>query len=113
MVDAVLGAEDLDGAADVYGIDAVELHGAHGLVGGERQHRQARLVALDDAPRRDHLADVQPGTLLGAQLAERRVGDARHRRQHDRGRDLEVAEPQGARQRGGGHTIHCPRPRWR
>ena len=63
----------------------------------EDQHREGRLVALDQAAAGDHLADIEAGALLAAERAERRVGDARHRRQHDRRVDVERAEPKRAR----------------
>src|SRR3712207_7266735 len=44
-------------------------------------HLQRLLVALDQRPRGDHLADVEPGAEVAAQRAEGRVGDAGHRRE--------------------------------
>ena len=78
-------------AATVAGIDAVELHAARRLVGVGRDHRHRLVVALDERPRRDHLGDVDAGGravggragVLAGEAAERAVGDARHRREHD------------------------------
>jgi hypothetical protein len=41
-------------------------------------------VALDQPAGADHLGDVQPAAVAAAQGAEGRVGDARHRGEHDR-----------------------------
>ena len=103
---AVLGAEDLGRLADVDRVGAVELHRPHGLELVEDQHRPGDRVALDQAAAGDHLADVEPGPLLGAQPAVRRVGDAGHRGQHH-GR-LDAQRTQGQRRRGqDGHAAHC------
>ena len=90
--DAVLRAQDLGGLADVDRVGAVELHRAHRLQLVEDQHVQGVLVPLDHAAAGDHLADVEAGSLLGAQPAVRRVGDPRHRREHHGRRHLQRAE---------------------
>ena len=51
------------------------------------------------AARRDHLGHVQPGAEAGAEAAERRVGDAGHRGQHDGRVDRERADAER-------HAIH-------
>jgi hypothetical protein len=94
---AVLGAEDLCRLADVDRVRAVELHRAHRLELVEDQHPERDRVPLDDAAAGDHLADVEPGTLLGAQPAVRRVGDARHRREHHRGGDMQRPQVEAGR----------------
>ena len=76
--DAVLGAEDLGGLADVDRVGAVELHRADVLGLVEGQHLQRGLVALDDAARGDHLADVEAGA-EAQQLAGHPAMDASDR----------------------------------
>ena len=102
--DAVLRAQDLGGLADVHRVGAVELDRADVLGLVEGQHPQRGLVALDDAARGDHLADVEAGALLAAEPAVRRVGDAGHRREHD-GR-VHAQASRGAARRDGSHD-HC------
>jgi hypothetical protein len=101
VADAVLGAEDLGGLADVAGIGAVELDRPDGLEVVEDQHLHRGLVALDQPARGDHLADVQAGPLLGAEPSVRRVGDARHRREDDG--SVDAQRPEGQRGGQGGH----------
>jgi hypothetical protein len=105
VVDAVVAAQDLDRLADVDRVDAVQLHGPDLLGRVEVQHGQAGAVPLDDAARRHHLADVQARALLAAQPPEGGVRHARHRRQHDRRGDLEVAQTEHGRH---GHPSIVP-----
>ena len=100
---AVVGAEDLDGLADVDRVGAVELDRAHRLELVEDEHLLRGLVTLDQSAAGDHLADVEAGTLLGAEASVGRVGDAGHRGQHDRGLDAQRPQRQG-----GGHGAHAP-----
>ena len=87
VCDAVLLAQDLHGPADVVWVGAVELDGTDGLELVEDQHLARRLVALDEAARGDHLADVESGPLLRAEPAVGRVGDPGHRREDHGGVD--------------------------
>ncbi len=74
-----------DGLADDRRVAAVQLQAARMLVGAERHHPAGLVVAVHDRARHHHLVDVHKvGGEAPAQRAERRVGDARHRRQHDR-----------------------------
>ena len=96
-------------------VDAVELDGEGvRLVGRGAHHLQRLRAALDQRPRGDHLADVEPGPELPAQRAERRVRDAGHRREHDGGVDRERAELQRRQRR---HPLeragHATQSRWR
>ncbi len=102
--DAVLTAQDLGGLADVDRVGAVELHRPDGLELVEDQHLQRRVVALDQAARRDHLAHVEAGALLGAQPPVGRVGDAGHRREHHRRRHVQGTQAQAGVGSGGGHA---------
>ena len=91
-------------------VDPVELQRARVLVRVERDHPERQRVALDEPARRDHLADVEARALLAAQPAEPGVGDARHRRQHDRGVAAVRTDLQrpGRGGRGGGHGSIVP-----
>jgi hypothetical protein len=80
----VLRDDHLDRLADRRWVDAVELEAAGALAGPEGDHPHGLRVPLDQCPGRDHLADVQAGTLLPAELAERHVGDPSHRCKHHR-----------------------------
>ena len=99
VVHAVLRAEDLGRLADVRRVGAVELHRADRLLLVEDQHLPGGGVTLDEAAAGDHLADVEARALLAAQPAVRRVGDAGHRCEHHRGRDLQRPQSQGRRGR--------------
>lgn len=83
MVDIVLADEDAGRAGHRVGVDSVQLDRAGGLPWVELQHVPGLLVSDDQAPGGDHLADVQAGALLAAELAIGGVGHARHRREHD------------------------------
>ena len=93
-------------ASHRHGVDAVELKRPRVLVGVEGDHLERQRVALDEPAGGDHLADVEAFALLAAQPSEAGVGDARHRRQHDRrgGR----VRPDGERARDGGSTHAAP-----
>jgi hypothetical protein len=95
VVGEVLVHDHLRGLADVLGIDAVELHRPGVLPLVERDHVHGHGVTLDQRPRRDHLAHVQPGPVPTAQLPERHVGDAGHGGQHDGRVDGERADLEG------------------
>ncbi|MPM15579.1 hypothetical protein SDC9_61950 [bioreactor metagenome] len=103
MVHPELGTEDLRRGSHHRRVDAVELHRPDLLGGRERQHLQRLAVALDQAAGGDHLADVQAGALLGAQLPEGGIGHPGHRCEHDRGVDDHRVRPGRSRkgQRGG------------
>ena len=90
VADAVLGAQDLDRLADVDRVDAVQLHRPHRSFSAKVSI--CRLVRSPSTSPRDVIIShtYRPGTLLGAQLPERDVRDAGHRREHDRHGDLEV-----------------------
>ena len=87
--DRVLGDQDPGRLGHDHRVHAVELDRADPLAGVELQHGQGLGVPLDQPARGDHLADVEPGALLPAELPVRRVGDPGHRRQHHRGRHLD------------------------
>ena len=93
------------------GVDAVELHGAGGLPRVELQHGPRLGVPHHQAARGDHLAHVEAGPLLPAQLAVGRIRHARHRRQHHWKVDddgVAAARRVQAQRQGGGHAA----PRW-
>ena len=96
VVGAIFGDEHRDRLGDRLRVDAVELDGAQrlGLVVRDEAHRLGR--ALDERARRDHLADVEARTELAAEQTERRVRDAGHGREHDRGVELEAADRERA-----------------
>ena len=104
VVDPALADQDAHRLADVARVDAVELQAADLLLRVEAREQQRLAVALDERARRDHLAHVEPGAVAPAERPERRVRDARHRRQHDRRPDLERSDPQ---------RDELPRPRRR
>ena len=91
-------------------VGAVELDRARVLLGVVLDEPHRLGVALDEGPRRDHLADVERRVAapalrreLAAQPAERPVGDPRHRREDDRRPDGVPADPQrGGEGRGAG-----------
>ena len=97
VVDADLVDEEAHGLAERAGVGAVELHRSGGLGAVEAQHRQRALVALDQRPGRDHLRDVEAGAEARAEPAERRVGDAGHRREHDGRVDRERSDAAASR----------------
>ena len=76
-----LGAEDLDRERV--------------LVGGDPQIAERPLVSVLDARAGDHLRADEPGAVAAALAAKRLDADARHRREDDPGRDLDVADPPG------------------
>ena len=85
-----------DGSADDRRVDAVQLQRARATrPGSNRIMLYGLRVSGDQRPRGDHLADVEPGAELAAQPPERRVGDARHRREHDGRRHLVLADRRG------------------
>ena len=98
MPDAVLGDQDAGGLGHDRRVHAVELHRPDPLPRVELQHAQGLGVPLDQPAGGDHLADVEPGALLPAELPVRRVGDPGHRREHHRGRHLERTQSEGAPQ---------------
>ena len=74
------------------------------LVMADDPHRLRR--PLDQRAGRDHLVDVEAATVLAAQAAERRVGDAGHRGEHHGDVDGQRPQPQrgqgqAVRRRGG------------
>ena len=85
MVDPVLLTQDRRGLTDHSRVDPVELHGTDVLTVSEGEHVVGLVVTMDQAARSDHLADVEPCSLLGTQLTESGIGDTGHRRQHHRG----------------------------
>ena len=88
-------AHAVDGPAHHHRVGAVDLQAARVLVGPERHHPGRLGVAVDERRRHDHLVDVdEVRPEPAAQGAERRVRHAGHRRQHDRRRRHEVADPQ-------------------
>jgi hypothetical protein len=94
----VIGAVLLDGDAHRVGddprVDAGQLDAVH-RAGSLARHHGPRLgVAFDERARRHHLVDVEATAIGPAERAERRVGDAGHRRENHRrvdgdGADLE------------------------
>ena len=95
VIGPLLADQEADGVADGAGLGAVELDRPDRLVVGEPGHAQRLVVALGEAAGGDHLAHEQPARLeRAAQPAERRVGDARHGRQHHGWPHGERADPQ-------------------
>ena len=106
MVDPVLLTQDRRGLTDHSRVDPVELHGTDVLTVSEGEHVVGLVVTMDQAARSDHLADVEPCSLLGTQLTESGIGDTGHRRQHHRG----VHRNGTSRRRGQGQGVgrHSP-----
>src|SRR5262249_62237910 len=97
VVGEILRAHQLDGLADGGRVDAVQLEAARVFARAEGDHAHGLRVALDERARGDHLAHVQAGALFAAELAERHVGDARHRGEyHRRGPPRPPQPPTGA-----------------
>jgi hypothetical protein len=84
VVDPVLGDQHRDGLADVVRVHAVQLKAARRLAGAELDHAHGLGVTLDERTGGDHLADEQTAAEVTAESPERRVGDARHRGEHNR-----------------------------
>ena len=82
VIDQALADQPAHRLARVVLVDRVELEAARLLARVEAREAQRLRVALDERARGDHLGDVQAGAEAAAQRAERRIGDARHRRQH-------------------------------
>ena len=92
VVGDVLLAQCAHGLADELRVAAVDLQAAEVLVLAERDHLLRLLVAVDECGSHDHLTHVdEAGTELPALRAERNVGHARHRREHDGDRELASA----------------------
>ncbi len=108
VVGAVLLHEDSRGRPGRHRVDGVELHRARLLVGVVLDQAHRLGVALDQCARGDHLRDVEAvAAELPAQPPEGSVGDARHRRQDDRGRDGMPSKLQGRQRRSKG-SRHPP-----
>ena len=106
MVDPVLLDEHLHCPAEALRLGAVELDAAGRLGGGEVAEPAGLEVPVDESAGSDHLAHVESGAVFAAEGAKRGVGDAGHRRQHDRRPDLEGADAgSGELARGGGRHI--------
>ena len=75
-------------------VHPVQLDGARGLLRAEGAHGQGRLVTLQQGSGRDHLAYVEPGSVLTAQRAESTVRDPGHRCQDDRHVEGEIPQSQ-------------------
>jgi hypothetical protein len=84
VVDPPLGDQHGDGLADVVRVHAVQLEAARGLAGTELNHPHRLGITLDQRAGGDHLADEQAAAEVAAEPPERRVGDARHRGEHNR-----------------------------
>ena len=65
------------------------------LVGGDPQIAERPFVSVLDARAGDHLGAHEPGPVASSLAAERLDADPGHRREHDSGRDLDVADPPG------------------
>ena len=101
VVDEPGAAHPVDGAAHHHRVGAVHLQAARVLVGSERHHAGGLGVAVDERGGHHHLVDVHEiRSEPAAQGAERRVRHPGHRRQHDRRRRHEVADPQFHRRPG-------------
>src|SRR4030095_8426943 len=83
VVDAVLADHEPHRLADVVRIDAVELQAARRLLVAEAREEERLAVALDERPRGDHLAHVEPGPEAPAERPEGRVRDPGHGREDD------------------------------
>ncbi len=95
VVDETFVAHHVHGPPEHLGVAAVDLEAPGGLVGPELHHLAGLVVAVHDRSRHDHLVDVdEAGPGVATHRTERGVGDARHRRQHDRCRRREVSDPQ-------------------
>jgi hypothetical protein len=73
-------------------IRAEELDRERVLVGGDPQVAERPLVAVLDAGAADHLGADEPGPEAAALASKGLHADARHRRQHEAGRDLHGAD---------------------
>ncbi len=95
MVDAASVAQAADRLADDRRVAAVDLQAAGVLVRPERGQFLGLGVVVEQRHRHDHLVDVeQPGPEPAAERPERGVRHTGHRRQHDRGGQLERADAQ-------------------
>ena len=83
VVDGEVADQDPGRVGHHVRVDPVQLHRAGLLPRVEREHVVGLVVADHEAAGGDHLAHVQPGALLTAQLPVGGVGDAGHRREHD------------------------------
>ena len=77
------------------GLGAEDLDRERMLVGGDPQIAERALVPVLDPGAGDHLRADEAGPVAAALAAERLDADARHRREDDPGRDLDVADPPG------------------
>ena len=82
VVDPSLADQHVHSPADAVRLGSVQLDAPRRLLGGEVGQAGRLEVAVDQAPGRDHLADVQASTELSAHGAKRGVGDPGHRRQN-------------------------------
>ena len=95
VIDEAFVAHEVDRPSEGVGIGPVDLQAAWPLGRSERHHPAGLVVAVDDRGRHDHLVDVdEVGGVGPAHGAERGVGDAGHRCQHDRRRRRERSDPQ-------------------
>ena len=74
-------------------IRAEDLDRERMLVGGDAKVAERLLVAVLDPGAADHLRADEPGAETAALAPERLHADARHRRQHEPSRDLDIPNP--------------------
>ena len=65
VIGEVLVGDHPHGLLHHHGVDAVELHRARSLLGGELHHLESLGVPFDQGTRGDHLGDVQAGRTVG------------------------------------------------
>ena len=76
-------------------VGAEDLDRERMLVGGDAQIAERPLVAVLDAGHRHHLGADEPGAVAASLAAEGLHADARHRREHEAARDLDVPDEPG------------------
>jgi hypothetical protein len=79
------------------GLRAEDLHGQRPLVGGDPQIAQRALVSVLQARAADHLGADKARAEAPSLAPEGLDADAGHRREHEPRRDLDVANPPGAK----------------
>ncbi len=91
------------------GIRAEDLDRERVLVSGDAEIAEGALVAVLDACHGDHLRAHEAGAVAAALAPERLYAHARHRRQHEARRDLDVADAPALAQLDRNAVQHCLR----
>jgi hypothetical protein len=95
VVDPPLVDETPHRLTDKVRINSVELEAAWAFVGSEVRQLEGLFATLDKRSGSDHLADIQPGPESAAECPKGVIGDAGHRRQDNRRRNLDRPDMDG------------------